>query len=1741
MKYLELEYEELLENEYFNMDDDSYDDPGSDDSGDPGDTSGDSGGGEETESSSSMASNARKKAMETVSKALKQKAKKMSLAKPLGMLLWKIFFILVIIIIIIGIIMFLATMPGMVMEKLKTLSRKVGNAFASFFGEDTITQVSDEEIYETLTYLEKMGYDIKGEGFLTGYVGDDNGVEKDENGKIIDAVSDFIFTYIVSENYVYTLANENMVTSGEGLWGGIQGLGVRLLNLLTAGQAQSAWANGFINIYNDGGTLGHKNQYYRDNWITGDKITIDAEAKTLEIKRGHFNKSVTYNLDGWTGRYGMPMDFLISLHKATLMPDLSYDLATTFETQLLMLLHPLEHGTAVGYYKNDNGEYVSWNQFHEFSASGIIDGWRVNRKEARNIMKALNINSPSTCLGTIDGYDNDEINEKLVFTTYQNYAGQTVDNSEEQKEKTIEQYNLMMNKLRQYGYKNDMSDLPSSISSFDSFKELIPSEGNSLSKTIEWVDESINEDYSEYEVKIILEYVNEEGTSGGYQNIDGVVDTYTNNHYARIYYKMTKYWSAEKIQKYLEENNLTTTEEAKCSNNLDTLEDDKVCESCRKYIQKIYNAVSDVDVENWEIYQPYLANVTNHWYRDVYFVSGPGDPKNFVELDYDYESIMKERWTLYETDSSGEYILYELDENGEYKLEDGNLVVFEGTQEEAEEQGIAVSKKAKTESIINTYEDLGWNLDEESSIYSAYEVENQIQKEFAKVHLDVSGDNIDSQIKDRLYVELETNGNVVQIGEGQRTETNPKIKKMFLQNSYFRYDGNPQTAEIITSLRTAVKNANLDGEEDVYEGFGALSDAELEITTEIDGKTHKVADYAGKVLLNQDALNAFSMLENTHTLDSDYIYRDFKELVVELGYFTKEELTDETPRLLQFLIPGIANGGYPEASIDKTEYVDNGTMIHSKYDIDANKKNTLIEIYKRTEEAIENGEIDEDSDGAILDEELINISGTNISGINTPTLNSSYNATSMPNVEQIIGSMGQDFERIPEEGDGYKFKVRTGSVEYTHYFQKEGSYASSTFTWAGQQKTISRAGCGPTSCINLLTGYGYDVNPTNDIIGINFGATIYSIKEFMESYGVTGESYRGLTDAEFIAKIEEAFSQGRPIITLMNAQKTGDTFWTSGGHFVAMAGQDTNGNIITLDPTGYRAERQTYPGGVEGLMSTLVAVWIADEAPEGSAKSGGRYEGFKGNEAVVSPVTGILLEYGTYDSEIENTETGEEYRVNVDLKYISPFEAGAENQTLAEGTPQDGAGEPEPGEETPNEETQIGRSVSDKVGYAKILVLDKMYYEILETKLLAEYPADGILKNTFDINEGYLNSNGGFLRNAIATESLLEQIEDEGNTNRFLEETLYGYKEFAELYEDFGIAGYTIYIDGFKCELPDEDFEASTDMQTEEIPDGETLSMNTFKISVSDLDNPGELIQSQYEMPAKYKMSSKKVTERLNVEEVIKAAASPAVSVDDIIFIKEGTVLGRTYTGKEVITQLRGEEVSDYVSSNVDAAANPEQNENKLIGNYLRVSMKTSAIDGEKDIENVEDYMKLDEAGVAGGVFGDLESITESSTDVEKVRAAMSYFIGQGFTAEAAAGILGNLIQESALNPGADNNAGYIGLAQWSTSWWPTQKEWMESIGYNPESFAGQIRSIYESPNTGSISVGGGYEAMKVLTNIDQATEFFMVYYEGCVGGSDPTQYYKVGTNYQETNNRKRFAHNAYNIYMGNNSIGIKD
>lgn len=177
----------------------------------------------------------------------------------------------------------------------------------------------------------------------------------------------------------------------------------------------------------------------------------------------------------------------------------------------------------------------------------------------------------------------------------------------------------------------------------------------------------------------------------------------------------------------------------------------------------------------------------------------------------------------------------------------------------------------------------------------------------------------------------------------------------------------------------------------------------------------------------------------------------------------------------------------------------------------------------------------------------------------------------------------------------------------------------------------------------------------------------------------------------------------------------------------------------------------------------------------------------------------------------------------------------------------------------------------------------------------------------------------------------------------------------------------------------------------------------------------------------------------------------------------------------------------------------------------------------------------VEKAVVQGTTKTELSQITPSSSTKDRINATINFLTAEGFTPEAAAGVVGNMAVESSFNPAVVSKAGYHGLFQWNTNaggnyWWYTICEWLDKNGYSRDSFEGQVKAMLYCPRRGGLSDSKLAE-LKSLHNVEQAAELFAVYYEGCVGGSDYTTYYLVGTKYQALNLRKSEAVVAYNVY----------
>ena len=87
--------------------------------------------------------------------------------------------------------------------------------------------------------------------------------------------------------------------------------------------------------------------------------------------------------------------------------------------------------------------------------------------------------------------------------------------------------------------------------------------------------------------------------------------------------------------------------------------------------------------------------------------------------------------------------------------------------------------------------------------------------------------------------------------------------------------------------------------------------------------------------------------------------------------------------------------------------------------------------------------------------------------------------------------------------------------------------------------------------------------------------------------------------------------------------------------------------------------------------------------------------------------------------------------------------------------------------------------------------------------------------------------------------------------------------------------------------------------------------------------------------------------------------------------------------------------------------------------------------------------------------------VTAPSGSVQTMGQMVRYLESQSIPAIDGAGIVGNLMQESGLNP---IETGY-GLAQWNPSWWALVSAWISAHGQNPNTAGGQLMYIAANVN----------------------------------------------------------------------------
>ena len=317
-------------------------------------------------------------------------------AVALGPIILIIIVVILIIIMIIGILSFFIDGLGLIGEKVLQFADGLWTTVKSGFVGADEAQVKKENIIDIGTYLEQMGYELEGFGFLDSngknvttedtFEDDTNGTRKVKNsdgkvilerkitksadgqiieGDITNIESNCIWSYLVAENRTYLVDNKTWNVSGiwEFMFGGEDTAGSGMICLVDS-SGNYIMPNLIFDLF--GGKL--------------KSISIDRENKQMIVDLDNYKYS--YSLDGWTGKYGKSLEFLLTLHLATMSPEFAKEVAldSDFDAKVGVALEDI---TATVKLLTQNGEEITEDNYEELGFTE--DEWKAIEEYNREI------------------------------------------------------------------------------------------------------------------------------------------------------------------------------------------------------------------------------------------------------------------------------------------------------------------------------------------------------------------------------------------------------------------------------------------------------------------------------------------------------------------------------------------------------------------------------------------------------------------------------------------------------------------------------------------------------------------------------------------------------------------------------------------------------------------------------------------------------------------------------------------------------------------------------------------------------------------------------------------------------------------------------------------------------------------------------------------------------------------------------------------------------------------------------------------------------------------------------------------------------------------------------------------------------------------------------------------------------------------------------------------------------------
>ena len=299
--------------------------------------------------------------------------------------------VILIVIAVIGLVAALMFLPSFTLSTVKEWIESAVNITMQWFGGGDSTKFKQEEIAHVLdnaTYIRRMGYNLYNDGYIykkldqmeveakaakrkkevdketglekvkLGEITDsdvyvpEEGIYEDESGnvKAVSYENSPLLMYTWIDGYTY------FIDEMPGIW---FNLGKTLGKIGEATGNFFKWVGEKTGLYtptqedkdsNSGATKFPGMLKLRDesrkNWIDkfknrAPKVTVDLDTYTMRTEAKDFfgnnrsNVNYTYDIQGWIGRYGLPLNLLMVMHKATNAPDMLVELikGTKYENE----------------------------------------------------------------------------------------------------------------------------------------------------------------------------------------------------------------------------------------------------------------------------------------------------------------------------------------------------------------------------------------------------------------------------------------------------------------------------------------------------------------------------------------------------------------------------------------------------------------------------------------------------------------------------------------------------------------------------------------------------------------------------------------------------------------------------------------------------------------------------------------------------------------------------------------------------------------------------------------------------------------------------------------------------------------------------------------------------------------------------------------------------------------------------------------------------------------------------------------------------------------------------------------------------------------------------------------------------------------------------------------------------------------------------------------------------------------